>query len=735
MKSKRLMILVLTILCFSLLSGISTPEGVQVNANPDPVFYLDLLGPNTIPARNAWMTLIASELPKIGIGIDTFDHTGWAQISPRTWGYPGPYPIPTYDEGGYDLTFLTYASGFDCSIFDLFDSAYITPYGDNIYQYDSHSMDLAIANYSQSIDVSDRIYWAEEIQALLYEDLPSIPIVNSYDVYAHDADLVGWDPLLWREEQIGMEEWVIPSDTDLSYAIPATFEDFSPHHVESVYDKQWIYQIYTGLVKRDSSAGHFQTNNLAIDFSTTDGYTYDISIDPDAVWADGAVLNASDVEFSYELLVDSSYGCPDYGYWAYFVDGSSISIISEFELTITFNQDYPFQDNNLALPLMPKHIWEGVSVDQIASQAATWATTDPTKIMGAGPYYLYDYDSGNGIIQLKRNDYYDNWSGITPHFEDIYFEFYSSKENALTELEAGNIEILDQLFSVQLDEVPVGSNYSLVLEGYYNEMAVNMQHPILGTGVDCPVPGEQSANYVRKAIAHTIPRETIVEDIMDDLGKPAVTPWIPIAPDLDDSLEAYEYNLTKAKEYMVLAGFDVYVDSDGDGVSNYDELYVYGSDPHNTDSDGDGIEDGEEVILGMDGFITDPASIDTDDDGLNDTEEIILYFTDPSDNDTDDDLITDGWEITYDLDPLNATDALDDPDQDGLTNQGEFANGTDPYNDDTDGDGYTDGEEVEKGTDPLDPEDTPKGLGIETPILITCFLSAFLGIIYIKKRR
>ncbi len=46
----------------------------------------------------------------------------------------------------------------------------------------------------------------------------------------------------------------------------------------------------------------------------------------------------------------------------------------------------------------------------------------------------------------------------------------------------------------------------------------------------------------------------------------------------------------------------VYFDSDADedGISNYDEINVYGTDPDNFDSDGDGVPDGSELKLGID---------------------------------------------------------------------------------------------------------------------------------------
>ena len=44
--------------------------------------------------------------------------------------------------------------------------------------------------------------------------------------------------------------------------------------------------------------------------------------------------------------------------------------------------------------------------------------------------------------------------------------------------------------------------------------------------------------------------------------------------------------------------------------------FLYGCEPDNDDTDDDGILDGEEVIPGVDGFITNPTDDDTDGDFL-----------------------------------------------------------------------------------------------------------------------
>jgi len=97
-------------------------------------------------------------------------------------------------------------------------------------------------------------------------------------------------------------------------------------------------------------------------------------------------------------------------------------------------------------------------------------------------------------------------------------------------------------------------------------------------------------------------------------------------------------------------------DGDVDGLPNIEEI-LENTDPSNADTDGDGALDGEEVVAGVDGFITDPLRSDTDGDGM-----------------------PDGYESRFGLDPTDDSDAQIDSDDDGLSNLEESELGTDPFN-------------------------------------------------------
>ena len=135
-------------------------------------------------------------------------------------------------------------------------------------------------------------------------------------------------------------------------------------------------------------------------------------------------------------------------------------------------------------------------------------------------------------------------------------------------------------------------------------------------------------------------------------------------------------------------GFNA-TDSDNDGLSDYGEYHVFGTNLSLADTDGDFLSDGDEILV----YLTDPLVKDNDSDmdgyywfeDCNDTNASIWpgaqELLDGIDNNCDDNI-----DETF-----NGTDA----DADGLLDLVEFLEiGTDPFDEDTDGDGLTDGVEV-----------------------------------------
>ncbi|MBQ8411776.1 MAG: hypothetical protein IJX15_08635, partial [Ruminiclostridium sp.] len=108
-------------------------------------------------------------------------------------------------------------------------------------------------------------------------------------------------------------------------------------------------------------------------------------------------------------------------------------------------------------------------------------------------------------------------------------------------------------------------------------------------------------------------------------------------------------------------------DTDGDNLTDYEEIYLTNSDPlvynsvneevsdSEADPDEDGVSNRTEIDNG-----TNPLLADSDYDGINDGEEAKIG-TDPVSSDTDNDGIADGDELTLNLDPTSdTTDGIKD---------------------------------------------------------------------------
>ncbi|MHA1699914.1 MAG: binary toxin-like calcium binding domain-containing protein [Promethearchaeota archaeon] len=204
------------------------------------------------------------------------------------------------------------------------------------------------------------------------------------------------------------------------------------------------------------------------------------------------------------------------------------------------------------------------------------------------------------------------------------------------------------------------------------------------------------------------------------LGDVLLVKWNAPTIDLMDS-DLDSDGLTYYEEFYIYNTNVMNPDTDNDGLSDGEEVHLYGTNPLLSDTDGDGLSDGSEIDL----YGTNQLLSDTDSDGLSDASEILIYSTNATDNDTDKDSLSDGQEVNlYGTNPLLSdtdgdgfSDGLEinqyktdplliDTDSDGLSDSDELLTyQTNATNNDTDTDGIPDGWEVLNSLDPKDSTD------------------------------
>ena len=531
------------------------------------VFSINLLSPNTSAARNQWSLLMENQLPKIGIGIDFHESTGWGNIAPRTWAYPlidFDY-IPTYAEGGYDILFVGWSWGLDWDPTGLFDSPSLPPFGDNFYQYVNPAYDAKLTQYLTELDQPTQLGYAKEMQAMLYEDLPAVVLIYPKSLFGFKEGLTGIDGLLLGAGSSRYEFWNDPADGIIKYAIPADLKEYNIYAQSSFYDAQWMQGVYGSLYARAQITNLWEPM-IALDFPvfSSDNKNITVDLDPNAKFSSGETVLAEDFVYTMQLHLTPDVGSLSYSYYnTWFADNSSIYAVDADTVQFNMTDVNAFALGTISYGIVDKSVVEpaiGTYGYSIFNEVPLTGDVLDSLVLSCGPFVLNTYDPVTSTVMLVPNTHYADLAGYdAPLLDAWYMTFVSGKDTAVAELIAGTIDIVDaQYYPVVADFAEPGVEGVLVSDPSHQEMAINLKHPVFGTGELTPVGTPAAAKAIRKAISHSVPRDVIVAEILEGLGAPGVTSCPIVSVAFDPTLEPYSYDLDLAIEYMEDAGFEVY---------------------------------------------------------------------------------------------------------------------------------------------------------------------------------
>ncbi len=391
-----------------------------------------------------------------------------------------------------------------------------------------------------TLDLNKRREIVFKAQELVAKDQPFTPIVHPHEVHAYNADRLSDVEPMMVEGLNGI--WIFiemkpkAGPKILRWGYPLDVATMNPTAAIAAHDFEVQRLIYDSLVHINRKG--YPEKWAADEIKEISPTVIEVKIRSGMKFHDGKPLTAEDVRFTFDLF-RTEKATRMYPFASVIKE---IQVLDGLRVRFTMKEPYaPFLVNSLSqVPLLPKHIWEGLPQKAGLSKIQDWPNTPP---IGSGPFKL-DYWRRGEEMKLTRNDAHFR----KPYIEGIVKIPYADVPGAVAGLERGENDMvswnvgpvqakrLAQLRNIKV--VTVRTN--LVLGMDYNNSREPFKDP-----------------RVRRALAYAIPKSTIVQVLYEgraDIGQSVIAPvnefWH------SPNVEKFDLDMAKARKLLQEAGFE-----------------------------------------------------------------------------------------------------------------------------------------------------------------------------------
>ena len=315
-----------------------------------------------------------------------------------------------------------------------------------------------------------------------------------------------------------------------------------------------------------------------------DGLTWTFNLRRDVTWHDGQSFTAHDVDFTFNRIIynhDIPASSRPSFHFRYLNEATGEW--EELPMTVTALDDYtvqcvlpvPFAPflRSMGTAIYPKHILEP-HVDD-GTFTSTWdIDTDPSEVIGTGPFTIGSYAPGERVV-LQRNPNYwlkDDEGNSLPYLDEIVriiVEDFDEELDSFLNGESDTYGVLGEDLP-QLEPLQDEGDFTIHRRGPAfgtTFLGFNMNPGESGPGMPYLAPEKLEwfrNTQFRQAVAHSIDKDAIINDVQHGEGYPQWSSVSPAAGDFHNpNVRRYEYGLDKANEILDGLGW---TDSDGDGI-------------------------------------------------------------------------------------------------------------------------------------------------------------------------
>lgn len=319
-------------------------------------------------------------------------------------------------------------------------------------------------------------------------------------------------------------------------------------------------------------------DRLKITFTMRDG----------ARWSDGEPLTVDDVIFSYNQLYlneeiptnarDSLRVGPNQALPA-------VAKLDDRRVQFTVPEPFAPFLGNMSLPILPEHVLADAVTERNESGdpvfLSTWGIdTPPAEIVVNGPYRLTRYETSQRLV-FEPNPYYwqqDKQGQPLPYIQQVVWQIVESTDTSLLQFRSGDLDLVSvtpEFFSLLKREEERG-RFTIYNGGPAYGTSFIFFNLNTGRRNGKPLVDPVKSRWFndqrfRQAIAYSIDRQRMINNIFRGLGTPQNSSISIQSPYYEDDLPDYQYSPERARELLEEAGFrynerNELEDSDGNRV-------------------------------------------------------------------------------------------------------------------------------------------------------------------------
>lgn len=207
---------------------------------------------------------------------------------------------------------------------------------------------------------------------------------------------------------------------------------------------------------------------------------------------------------------------------------SGIEKTGDHEVTVSFDSPFPgFLDALSVLPM--------VDIDTLEELLAG------REAIGTGPYRMVEYVPGSGMTLEKNEEY---WQEGKPTIDRIEMRVIGDTSAMLAALRSSDLDFAQRVLPRDAATLQESGNFDVLLtEGFDVYVGANV--------TAAPLDDVR----VRQAVAYSLDRERIAQQVYSGFASPSSVPWSASTPGVTpDQVDHYSYDVDKARALLEEAG-------------------------------------------------------------------------------------------------------------------------------------------------------------------------------------